>query len=83
MEARGDAAFGHGSIGRDVLLTALGIITAVPLLLFAAAATRIPLSLLGLLQYLTPTGQHVALTALKLRELVVIPALAGLVPGPS
>jgi chloramphenicol-sensitive protein RarD len=57
MEARGDAAFGHGSIGRDILLTALGIITAVPLLLFAAAATRIPLSLLGLLQYLTPTGQ--------------------------
>jgi len=33
--------------------------------------------------YLTPTGQHVALTALKLRELVVIPSLAGLLPSPS
>ena len=32
--------------------------------------------------YLTPTGQHVVLTALKLRELVVIPALAGLLPSP-
>lgn len=31
--------------------------TAIPLLLFATAATRIPLSMLGLLQYLTPTMQ--------------------------
>ncbi len=35
----------------------LGLITAVPLLAFGAAASRIPLSLLGLLQYLTPTIQ--------------------------
>jgi len=33
--------------------------------------------------YLTPTGQHVALTALKLRDFVVIPALAGLMPSQS
>jgi chloramphenicol-sensitive protein RarD len=32
-------------------------VTAVPLVLFGTAARRIPLSLLGLLQYLTPTGQ--------------------------
>jgi chloramphenicol-sensitive protein RarD len=57
MEARGSAAFGHGTVWRDLLLVALGVITAVPLLLFAAAARRIPLSMLGLLQYLTPTGQ--------------------------
>lgn len=57
LEVGGDAAFGHGSAGRDVLLVALGVVTAVPLLLFGAAATRIPLSLLGLLQYLTPTLQ--------------------------
>ena len=56
-EARGDAAFLHGSIARDLGLVALGLITAGPLLLFATAAQRIPLSLLGLLQYLTPTGQ--------------------------
>lgn len=54
---RGDLAFAHGTIGRDVLLASLGIVTAVPLLLFATAATRIPLSMLGLLQYLTPTLQ--------------------------
>jgi chloramphenicol-sensitive protein RarD len=59
LEVRGDAAFGHGSGGRDLLLVALGVITAVPLLLFGVAARRIPLSLLGLLQYLTPSLQLV------------------------
>jgi chloramphenicol-sensitive protein RarD len=57
FEASGDAAFLHGSGGRDVLLVSLGVVTAVPLLLFGSAARRIPLSLLGLLQYLTPTLQ--------------------------
>lgn len=59
IQASGDAAFGHGSLGRDGLLLGLGIVTSVPLLLFGAAATRIPLSLLGLLQYLTPSLQLV------------------------
>jgi chloramphenicol-sensitive protein RarD len=57
LEARGTAAFLHGTAGRDALLVGLGVVTAVPLVLFATAASRIPLSLLGLLQYLTPTGQ--------------------------
>jgi chloramphenicol-sensitive protein RarD len=57
LQVRGDAAFLHGTPGRDLLLPALGVVTAVPLLLFATAARRIPLSLLGLLQYLTPTLQ--------------------------
>lgn len=39
------------------LTLAVGIITAVPLSLFGVAATRIPLALLGLLQYVTPVGQ--------------------------
>jgi chloramphenicol-sensitive protein RarD len=46
-------------VGRDLLLAGLGVITVVPLALFGAAARRIPLSLLGLLQYLTPTLQLV------------------------
>lgn len=57
LEAGGDAAFLQGSGGRDALLVSLGVVTAVPLLLFGAAATRIPLSMLGLLQYVTPTLQ--------------------------
>jgi chloramphenicol-sensitive protein RarD len=40
-----------------VLLVAAGPITAIPLLLFAAGARQIPLSVLGLLQYLSPTLQ--------------------------
>ena len=57
FQVRGTAAFGHGSVGQTALLATLGVVTAVPLLLFATAARRIPLSLLGLLQYLTPTMQ--------------------------
>jgi len=59
LQARGDAALGHGGGGRDLLLLSLGVVTAVPLILFGVAARRIPLSLLGLLQYLTPTLQLV------------------------
>lgn len=39
------------------LLLASGPITAIPLLLFAAGARRLPLAVLGLLQYIAPTGQ--------------------------
>jgi chloramphenicol-sensitive protein RarD len=41
----------------DWLLAGSGLVTAVPLLLFAVAARRLPLSTLGLLQYLAPTLQ--------------------------
>ena len=40
-----------------MLLAASGPITAIPLLLFAAAARRLPLSLLGLMQYVVPSMQ--------------------------
>ena len=42
------------SLGTDLLLAAGGVITAVPLLCFAAAANRIPLTMLGVLQYIAP-----------------------------
>jgi chloramphenicol-sensitive protein RarD len=47
---------GHGA-GHVALLVATGPVTAVPLLLFGAAARRIPLTTLGTLQYLAPTLQ--------------------------
>ena len=57
LGTQGDQHFtGHG-VGHAVLLTTTGLVTAVPLLLFGGAASRIPLSTLGLLQYLTPTLQ--------------------------
>lgn len=39
------------------ILVAFGILTAIPLILFGAAASRIPLSTIGFIQYLTPTLQ--------------------------
>jgi chloramphenicol-sensitive protein RarD len=56
LGARGTGEFGHSS-GRTGLLLGTGVITAIPLLFFGAAATRVPLSALGLLQYLAPTLQ--------------------------
>lgn len=40
-----------------LLMASTGIVTAVPLLLFAAAAARVPLVTIGMLQYITPTLQ--------------------------
>ena len=57
LHASGDGtAVGEGT-GHLLLLMSSGVATAVPLLLFAAATSRIPLSTVGLLQYLTPSMQ--------------------------
>jgi chloramphenicol-sensitive protein RarD len=47
---------GHG-VGHGLLLASLGIVTAIPLLCFGAAAIRVPMTTLGLLQYLAPLLQ--------------------------
>ncbi|MFF0490765.1 EamA family transporter RarD [Nocardia sp. NPDC004068] len=52
----GHATFGHG-LGHTALLVSTGPVTLVPLLLFALAAARVPLSTIGILQYLTPALQ--------------------------
>ena len=57
LENRGDGQFGHSGPGHGLLLASTGIVTAVPLILFAAAARRIPLTVIGLLQYMTPVIQ--------------------------
>lgn len=54
IEHQGTAQFGS-SIGFTLLLISAGIVTVVPLLLFNGAATRLPLSITGLLQYIIPT----------------------------
>ena len=56
-EARGRATFLSGRWGIDVLLLLAGPVTAIPLLCFAAAARRLPLSTIGFLQYVAPTLQ--------------------------
>lgn len=52
-----DGTFTSHGADHAALLASAGVVTAVPLLLFGAAATRIPLSTLGTLQYLTPSAQ--------------------------
>ncbi len=57
LQATGTLTFGRLGTAHSLLLAASGLVTVVPLLFFAAAATRLPLSTLGLLQYLAPTLQ--------------------------
>ena len=55
----GASTFGGSGTGHVLLLMGTGVITVLPLLCFGAAATRIPLSTLGLMQYVTPTVQFI------------------------
>jgi chloramphenicol-sensitive protein RarD len=57
LHGGGTGTFANAGTGHALLLASAGVATAVPLLLFAAAARRIPLSTVGLLQYLTPLMQ--------------------------
>ncbi len=57
LQIRGGSTFVTLGWGHSLLLVATGLVTVVPLLFFAASATRLPLSTLGLLQYLAPTLQ--------------------------
>ena len=56
-EHQGTGALGHVGTATDALLLASGVITALPLALFAYGARRIRLSTVGLVQYIGPTLQ--------------------------
>lgn len=56
-ESGSSHAFVNAGINTSLLLIAAGPVTAIPLLLFAYGARRIPLSLVGILQYIGPTIQ--------------------------
>lgn len=57
LQARGHATLTTHGPGHGALLALTGLVTAVPLLFFGAAASRVPLTTLGVLQYLAPTMQ--------------------------
>lgn len=57
LATQGDLAFGSEGLNNMLLLASTGLVTALPLLCFSAAATRLDLVTIGLLQYLTPTVQ--------------------------
>ena len=72
LELTGQGHFGENPPWQALLLVSTGVATVVPLLFFAAAARRVPLSTIGLLQYVTPVlqllcgvlllGEHMALS---------------------
>ena len=53
----GEGAFLHTGWTSDLLMIGAGIVTTIPLLMFASAAKMIPLSMVGILQYIAPTIQ--------------------------
>ncbi|EQC25730.1 RarD protein [Saprolegnia diclina VS20] len=55
VDAQGSGAFGHVDTKTNLLLVGTGVITILPLILFAKAAPVIPMALMGILQYVCPT----------------------------
>jgi len=56
-ESTGTGAFLHQGAVTDILLLGTGVVTSIPLLMFASAAREIPLTMIGVLQYVAPTIQ--------------------------
>ena len=78
LSVRGEGAWSVANLSLRSLLVAAGPITALPLLCFAAGARRIPLSLVGILQYVGPTLQ-LALGVFVFHERLPTAKLAGFV----
>lgn len=57
LVSQGTSTFGTEGAGHSALLVSTGIVTAIPLIFFGAAATRVTLTTIGLLQYLAPIFQ--------------------------
>jgi chloramphenicol-sensitive protein RarD len=57
LEGTGGGSFGHAGAATTLLLTGTGVVTALPLLLFAYAARRVTLATVGIMQYISPTFQ--------------------------
>ena len=55
LGATGGSNFASHGLSHSLLFLTTGIVTAIPLILFGAAAIRIPLSTIGLMQYIAPT----------------------------
>jgi len=59
VEANGTGAFLHTGLTSGLLMIGAGLVTTIPLLMFASAARLIPLWVVGLLQYIAPTLQFI------------------------
>ena len=76
LEKSGVGAIGSGSPTIRTLLLLAGAITAIPLIWFTAGVRRLPLSTMGLLQYIAPTGQFLIAVMLFGERFTPIHALA-------
>jgi len=56
-EVTGSGAFLHSDTTTNLLLVGAGLVTTIPLLMFSSAAQSIPLSMVGIMQFITPTIQ--------------------------
>jgi chloramphenicol-sensitive protein RarD len=74
--AGGVSAFGTANLQTHVFLVLAGVVTAVPLVWFANGARLLPLSMVGFLQYLTPT-LHLLIGVVLYREAFTIVNLGG------
>lgn len=68
--------FGHGDIWTTVLLIGLGPVTAIPLLLFGYAASKVPMAWMGFMQYFAPTIQFIV-GVVVMHEPMPLPRLIG------
>lgn len=59
VQVNGTGAFLHDGLTVDLLLIGAGVVTTIPLLMFASAAKQIPLTIVGILQYIAPTIQFI------------------------
>lgn len=59
LAAQGTGSFGSAGLSTSLLLVGAGLATAVPLILFTKGARAVPLSTLGVLQYIAPTLQFI------------------------
>ena len=64
LTKQGTSHFGH-SAGLTILLMSAGVVTAIPLLLFNGSGNRLPFTIIGLLQYITPTLQFIIGVSLR------------------
>jgi chloramphenicol-sensitive protein RarD len=78
LTSQGSSTYTQEGPGHALLLMSTGVITAIPLICFGAAATRVSMTTLGLLQYLAPTLQF-ALGVFVFHEPMPLPRLLGYV----
>jgi chloramphenicol-sensitive protein RarD len=78
LTVTGSSNFGNHGTGHAVLMASTGIVTAIPLICFGGAATRVSMTAIGVMQYLTPTIQF-ALGVLVYHEPMPLMRLAGFI----